>query len=456
MYNLEKDVWLKIKESLRCFLDKDVYETYFEPINEIYKVESNEIYLLVDSVFIKNRIEKIYLSKMNSILSKHLKDYSFVVVSKDEIISSDSNENKLSFSKTNASGLNPNYTFSNFVVGDSNRFAHHIATLVADKLASVANPVYIFGDVGLGKTHLMQAIGNYISYSKPDLKILYVRTQDFFTDYVKAGNKPGGYEVFSKRYDNVDVLLVDDVQFLESKDKTQIEFFKIFEKLSNEGKLIVLTSDRKASDLTNVMTRLTSRFEWGVSLDINKPDKAHRINILCAKLKQEGVNPDDFPKETLDFIASVCDSNIRELEGALKTFLFYCNVYDCNYSIDNAKEALKNNISLNESTKDIFAPTQEIKKVLDVVSTYFRISQDALLSNSRKREIVYARQLCFYVLRNKYNLTFSKIGSIFNGKDHTTVMHGYQMFEREYNLNNEAKQNVENVLRKMGKNPNVI
>jgi len=451
------EVWLEVKEQLRQELEQDVFETYFEPIKSVYKESGNLLYLIVDSAFLKARIQNNYLYRMNTLLTNYYSvPHFFMLQSKEEIIEEkkDSMHN-FNFVKANASGLNPNYTFSTFVVGDSNRFAHRYATMVADQLAGVANPVYIFGDVGLGKTHLMQAIGNYILEAKPDYKILYEKTENFVEDYVKA-SKNNGYEEFSEKFKEIDVLLVDDIQFLSGKTQCQLEFFKIFERLTSDKKLIVLTSDRKPSELKDIMTRLTSRFEWGISLDINKPDKQHRINILNSKLKQELQNPEAVPPVVVDYIATVCESNIRQLEGDLKRVLFYCEAFDLEYTLESAKEALKGVVDLQENIESSIVPSQEIKKTLDVVSSYFKITQDDLLGESRKKEIIYARKLCWYILRTRYDLTFQKIGNIFNGKDHSTVMHGYQTFEADYDINQDTKRNVENVLRKMGKNPNAV
>jgi len=448
------ELWNSVKAKLKSEYDQDTYESYFEPIVSVYKETDSTIYLIVENMFVKTRIQNSFLSKMNKLLSDTcaLNRY-FALITKDEISNKEREREKeldnLNFSRINASGLNPNYTFSTFIVGDSNRFAHRYATLAADQLAGIANPIYIFGDVGLGKTHLMQAIGNYVLENKPELKVLYVRTQDFVEEYAKASKT--GYENFSDKFSRVDILLVDDVQFLEQKPKSQIEFFKIFEKLSGDKKLIVLTSDKKASDLVEVMARLTSRFEWGISLDINKPDKAHRVSILKAKLNQECVNPSIIPDDVIDFIATICENNIRELEGALKRVLFYCEAFNYEYNIENAKEALKNITTISNMGGNSIAPTHEIKKVIDVVGTYFKIDQESLLSNSRKKELVYARQLCFYIFKTKFDLTFQKIGDIFNGKDHSTVMHGFQTIEQNVKTNEETKKNLENILRKIGK-----
>ena len=296
----------------------------------------------------------------------------------------------------------------------------------------------------------MQAIGNCVVDSSPGVKVLYIRTQDFVEEYVKAGIK-NVYDQFSQKFNDASLFLIDDIQFLESKKQCQLEFFKIFEKATESNKLVVITSDRRASDLKDIMARLTSRFEMGISLDINKPNKEHRIAILKSKLKQETKEPEKVPEEVIDYIASVCENNIREREGALKRVLFYCDAFEYEFSLDSAKEALKNLVSSSESIGSVTAPTHELKKMLDIVSSYFKLDQDTLLSDSRKKDVVYARQMCWYLMRSKYNLTYQKIGDIFNGKDHSTVMQGCEVFESDFNLNSSTRKNVENVLRKMGK-----
>ena len=451
------EVWSEIKSKIKSEVDSDVYESYFESINQIYKDTGKVIYLVVDNMFLKNRIENVYLNKMNSMLSEYYgQDKTFLLITRNEIAEKEEKEKNLkeaiNFTRTNSSGLNPAYTFSTFVVGDSNRMAHRYAILASEQQAEVSNPVYFFGDVGLGKTHLMQAIGNAILENKPELNVLYIRTQDFSEDYLKAGKN--NYEGFSDKFYNVDVLLVDDIQFLEGRTKTQIEFFKIFERLHNDKKLIVITSDRKAAELP-LMSRLTSRFEWGMSIDLDKPSKEHRINILKIKLKQLTADPDKIPLDVLDFIATACDSNVRELEGALKRFLFYCEAFGTSYDLENAKDALQNYLSIS-SIPGTVTTSNEIKKILDVVSSYFKFSIDALMSTARKKELVYARQLCFYIMKNNYGMTFQKIGDIFGGKDHSTIMHGYSIIENELSTSEETKKNIENILRKLGKSSNEV
>lgn len=455
------EVWNKIKQRLENSLESYVFEDYFSNINEIYKEQNNNIYLVVENAFYKKRIQNEYLDMMNEMLKDYYPNTKrFFLITKEEMVQEEENKkaalNTEIFSKKNNSGLNPDFTFSNYVVGNSNRFAHRYAVLVADQKTNIANPVYIFGNVGLGKTHLMQAIGNAILESDASAKILYIGTQDFIEEYVKSGTRPGGYERFSEKFDDIDVLLVDDIQFLENKTQSQMEFFKIFERLSNNNKLILLTSDRKSSDLTNIMARLTSRFEKGLSLDINKPDKELRIQILNSKIKQELPHPEDFPEEVIDYIATVCDNNVRQLEGCLKRVLYQCAAFELDYTVENAKDALKNIIDFADVTSNAPASNEEVKNLIGVTCSYFKINETDLLSNSRKKELVYARQICWYLLKTKYDLTFKKIGSLFGGKDHSTILHGCNAIEEGIKSSSETQKNVENILRRVGKGTNQI
>lgn len=454
------EVWSKIKERLKNTLDDYIYEDYFANVNEIYKEQNNNIYLVVENPFYKKRIQNEYLDRMNNMLQDYYPTIKrFYLITKDEMIQEEENKkaalNTEVFSRKNNSGLNPDYTFSNFVVGNSNRFAHRYAVLVADQRTNIANPIYIFGSVGLGKTHLMQAIGNAIIESDASAKVLYIGTQDFIEEYVKNNSKEA-YERFSEKFSDVDVLLVDDIQFLETRNQSQMEFFKIFERLSNNNKLILLTSDKKAADLTNIMGRLTSRFEKGLSLDINKPDKELRIQILNSKLKQDLPHPEEFPTEVIDYIATVCDNNVRQLEGCLKRVLYHCAAFEVEYSIENAKEALKNIIDFADITASSPASNEEIKRLISTTCSYFKLNETDLLSNSRKQELVYARQICWYLLKTKYELTFKKIGSLFGGKDHSTIMHGCNAIEESLKIDNKTKLNVDNILRRMDKDSNAI
>ena len=455
MNNLN-DLWIKIKEELRNEVSESVFDDYFLNINEIYKEQNNNLYLVVENSFYKKKIQNQYLDKLNYLLQLYETDKRFYLITKEEAQKEESTkkDTKIPFKvKNNASGLNPNYTFSTYMVGDSNRMAHRYAVLVSEQRADLANPVYIFGGVGLGKTHLMQAIGNAIAENDPNAKILYTSAQDFCDEYVRCVGKEG-YTKFAQKFD-VDVLLVDDIQIIENKDQTQIEFFKIFERLSNKNKLIILTSDKKPADLTNIMTRLTSRFEKGLSFDISKPNKELRIKILNSKIKQELPNPETVPSEVVDYLATVCDRDVRQLEGCLKRVLLDCELFEKDFTIENAKESLKNMLDFTSQVSSS-ASNDDIKRLISIVCGYFKVSESDLLSQSRKKEIVYARQITWYILKEKYDLTFKKIGLLFGGKDHSTIMHGCGIISDSVKSSKETQKNLENIQRKMGKDTNIV
>ena len=292
----QTEIWHEVKNELANQLENNTFEEIFESVDSVFKVRNNYIYLVVDNDFIKKRIEMLYLSRMNRLLENYVSErHEYRLITRDdaeeelnqeqayEINQPDYTAHDDRYLNTN---LNSSYTFRNFVVGNSNRLAYTSALKVADQPGVVANPLYIFGDVGLGKTHLMQGVGNYILEGDINTRVLYVKADQFVEDYVKYSSKKK-YNEFNNFYRSVDVLLVDDIQFLAKKEKSQEEFFKLFELLHSQQKQIVITSDRKASDLRDIMARLTSRFAWGVTVDINRPDLEHRIKILEKKLKAE-------------------------------------------------------------------------------------------------------------------------------------------------------------------------
>ncbi|MDD3112959.1 MAG: chromosomal replication initiator protein DnaA [Candidatus Izemoplasmatales bacterium] len=450
-------IWDKIKYQLQMTLDDDVYNEHFFGISNVFKVINNTIYLISPNSFIKSKIESFYLNRLNAMLNEYLPEkHLFKIITKEqaaeEIAKTSSYEINVpepDLESKYKTGLNNSYTFDNFVVGSSNRLAYTSAMKVADQPGVVANPLYIFGDVGLGKTHLMQCVGNYIIENDVNKKVLYVKTDQFIEDYAKAAQKKA-FDDFSKKYENVDILLVDDIQFLSGKTQSQLEFFKIFEKLKESNKQIVITSDRPASELYEIMSRLTSRFEWGLSVDINRPNLEHRILILKKKLQAETSDPDLIPESILDYIASIFDNNVRELEGALKRVLFYCTAFDYKFTIANAEEALKNLInSKNISNKTL--ESSNFNNVLDIVSSYYNISTSDLLSKKRKKQYVFPRQVSMYILKELFDLTYKKIGQIFNNRDHSTVIYSIEQIANDMQIDSIKKSDIDKLLVKCGK-----
>lgn len=451
-------VWGEIKEELRNDLEEMVYAEIFEPVDTVFKVVNNYVYIVAPSDFIKKRIEMLYLNKLNKYLSNKFEEqHKIKVITEAQASEELSNQMDFSITKspTPAEGkyfkgnLNSSYTFNSFVVGNSNRLAYTSAIKIADQPGIVANPLYIFGDVGLGKTHLMQCVGNYILEGDMNKKVLYVKTDHFVEEYVRLASKRK-FDEFNSKYRDVDVLLVDDIQFLAKKEKSQEEFFKLFEILHGSQKQIVITSDRSANELKDIMSRLTSRFEWGVTVDINRPDLDHRIKILQKKLRAETSDPSLIPTGVIEYIASVFDNNVRELEGALKRVLFYCTAFNLDFNVVNAELALANLIK--PRVKEGYLNEAKINNVMSIVADYYRISTSDLVSKKRTSNYVFPRQVAMYIIKTVYDLPYKKIGSYFSNRDHSTVMHSVEKITNEMQMVKDVKKDVEKLKVKCGEN----
>jgi len=336
--------------------------------------------------------------------------------------------------------LNPKYTFDSFVIGACNRFAHAAALAVAEKPAKAYNPLFIYGGVGLGKTHLLQAIAHYVNKHFSSLQASYVSSEKFTNDFITSIREKDKIVGFQKKYRNKDILLVDDIQFLENKEATQEEFFHTFNTLYEAGKQIVISSDRPPKDIATLEDRLRSRFEWGLITDIQPPDLETRIAILHKKAQFDNLS---VPDDVMEFIASRIQSNIRELEGALIRVVAFSSITRSSVSLDLAEEVLK----------DIF-PEREarpisISLIQREVSNYFNISRGELLSNKRTQSIVYPRQVAMYLARELTDLSLPKIGSEFGNKDHTTVMHANTKIEKLLNEKREVYNHIQELTNKI-------
>ncbi|QMS84945.1 chromosomal replication initiator protein DnaA [Candidatus Xianfuyuplasma coldseepsis] len=449
-------IWEEIKQSLEDDLDDEVFTEIFEPVNTVFKVVNNYIYLIAPNDFIKRRIEMLYLNKLNRYLELRLDDpHKFRIMTEEQASKELADEKEFAVNTPDQTlvdryiqgNINTSYTFDSFVVGNSNRLAYTSAIKVADQPGIVANPLYIFGDVGLGKTHLMQCVGNYILEGNMNSRVLYVKTDQFVEEYVRHASKKK-FDEFNEKYRNVDVLLVDDIQFLSGKDQSQNEFFKLFELLHGQQKQIVITSDRSANELKDIMSRLTSRFEWGVTVDINRPDLDHRIKILRKKLMAETSNADLIPNDVIEYIASVFDNNVRELEGALKRVLFYCTAFNIDFTVKNAEAALENLVK--PRINDNFLSENKIKNIMSIVSDYYRISTSDLISKKRTAKYVFPRQVSMYLIKTLYDLPYKKIGTFFNNRDHSTVMHSVEKITNEIEMDINVKKDVEKLTIKCG------
>jgi len=346
---------------------------------------------------------------------------------------------------TEVSQLNPRYIFETFVIGASNRFAHAAAVAVAEAPAKAYNPLFIYGESGLGKTHLLHAIGAYAKELYGGVRVRYVSSEEFTNDFINS-IRDDKASVFQRRYRDLDVLLVDDIQFLENKERTQEEFFHTFNTLYNANKQIVISSDRPPKQLTTLEDRLRSRFEWGLITDIQPPELETRIAILRKKAAQDKLNA---PDDVLEYIASKISTNIRELEGALIRVTAFASLNRQSVDLSLAEIVLKDLIP-NESSLEITSAT-----IMAQTAAYFSLTLDDLCGTSRSRVLVNARQIAMYLCRELTELSLPKIGQLFGGRDHTTVMHADRkirqlMAERRsiYNqvteLTNRIRQHAKN------------
>ena len=338
-----------------------------------------------------------------------------------------------------SSTLNPKYTFDSFVIGNSNRFAHAASLAVAESPAKAYNPLFIYGGVGLGKTHLMHAIGHYILQNNPNAKVVYVSSEKFTNELINA-IKDDKNEEFRTKYRSVDVLLIDDIQFIAGKERTQEEFFHTFNTLHEANKQIILSSDRPPKEIPTLEDRLRSRFEWGLIADIQAPDFETRMAILKKKADVENLN---VPNEVMVYIATKIKSNIRELEGALIRIVAYSSLTNREITVDLATEALKDIIS-NKQNKSI-----TIDLIQDVVAAYFNLRVEDLKSQRRTRNVAYPRQIAMYLSRKLTDMSLPKIGEEFGGRDHTTVIHAYEKISETLNNDESLEHTINDITKKL-------
>lgn len=451
-------IWQQVKAVLKEKLDESTFTATFGNINEIYKIQNNHIYLCVNDLLSKYRIEKFYLNDMNTILADFVEQKMlFKIMTNDEMKKDQEKKEQTPFVEPEKSTLfksrtlRPEYTFDNFVTGESNREAFTFSIKVADSPHVTVNPLYIFGDVGLGKTHLMTAIGHYILDNNISANIIFTTAQQFTQDYFTATNKNNksnnSVEEFDNFYRSADVLLVDDIQFLKDKQKTQEEFFKLFEYLHENNKQIVITSDRPASEL-DIMERLKSRFSWGIPVDVRKPNFLLRKSILKKKLAFLISDPSIVSDEALDYIANCFDENVRELEGALRRFVSYCVAFNIDFSLEAAEESLKSIISKDRQASED-NNSVIVEKIKNIVASYYNISARDLSAVTRKQEIVYARMITIYLLRSVLNLQLKKIGDYLGGRDHATIAHSLDKIESSINSDPMVKQDIDVLINKI-------
>ena len=341
-------------------------------------------------------------------------------------------------------GLNRKYTFDTYVVGDNNSFAHAAAVAVAESPAEIYNPLFIYGGVGLGKTHIMQSIGNYILTKDPNKKVMYVTSEAFTNELVESikNDRTNTNQKFRDKYRKVDVLLIDDIQFIAGKESTQEEFFHTFNTLQTQGKQIILTSDKPPKEMETLEERIRSRFEWGLMADIGTPDYETRMAILRKKAETDNFDIDD---DILNYIASNISSNIRELEGALNKLLAFHNLEHTHITMDIAERELSNIIT-PDKPREITA-----QLIIEVVSEHFHISVDQMISKTRSSEIARPRQIAMYLCRNELHESYPTLRDCFKRKDHSTVLYACERVENDMAKDPQTRAAVE-AIRKLLRN----
>ena len=433
--------WEKTLDMLRSETDDYKYLTWFKPLKPIYVGDDRIVFEAQDRFVINVLRSRHYLTLKNAVMLCYGKEYQIDFVAPGDPLPVPAPKNAPA-APTQAfeSSLNPKYTFDTFVVGTSNRFAHAASLAVAELPADAYNPLFLYGGVGLGKTHLMHAIGHYILDNNPSAKVMYITSENFTNQLISAIAKKTNQE-FRDKLRNVDVLMVDDIQFIAGKTATQEEFFHTFNELHSGGKQIVISSDRPPKEIPTLEERLRSRFEWGLIADIGRPDYETRIAILRKKAELEHILVDD---DVLHFIAEQTESNIRELEGSLTRVNAMAALNGGKITLDVAREELENIMPGRE--KKVLTP--EI--IMDACAKEFGLTRDDLLSQRRNREIAGTRQLAMYLIREMTQLSTTRIGEVFGGRDHTTVMHACDKVARLEKSDEDTQQALTRLRRTLG------
>jgi chromosomal replication initiator protein len=403
-----KQVWRAALGELQVSLSPANYETWLKD-TALVAVDDSRFRVAVPNGFAKDWLETRYRTLIGQTLAR--------VVGGTE---------------GGAVNLNPRYTFRTFIVGSANRLAHAASLSVAERPGHAYNPLFLYGGVGLGKTHLMHAIGNAVSARFPRKRVVYATSEKFTNEFI-ASIQQGRVEDFRARYRRIDLLLIDDIQFIADKERTQEEFFHTFNAIHEDGKQIVLSSDRPPKQITTLEERLRSRFEWGLIADLTAPDLETRIAILRAKAEEQGVS---IASDSLEFIARRVASNIRELEGALNRIVAYANMQGMPISVDLA-QAVLSNVLYNPKRRAI---TPE--RIAQAVSEYYGVDLEALRGQKRDRAIVVPRQIAMYLMRAETDVSLMRIGAELGGRDHSTVLHACDKIDREASDNEDFRREL--------------
>ena len=448
------EIWVRCKDKLKESFNEKVFNVWIKPIMPL-EVTDTYYKVAVKNDFFKTMLEENYAQVIEGVLAGIMsKNIKLIIETMDNGSSGSEaaeempavpakreqqqlfNENT-SVQQPDESNLNPKYVFETFVIGNSNRFAHAAAQAVANDPAHAYNPLFLYGGVGLGKTHLMHAIGNRIKQNNPSMKVLYNSSEKFTNEIINSiQNKTT--EAFRQKYRNIDCLIIDDIQFLKGKEQTQVEFFHTFNALKDADKQIIISSDRPPREIETLEDRLRSRFDQGLTADIQTPDLETRMAILRTKAASDNIV---LPTEVITLLATNIATNIREIEGAYNKIVAYTSLMHMPITVETAQKVL------SDMGNDIKTRTITYEGIIKVVADHYNVKQDELFNKKRTQNIAFPRQVAMYLCRELADLSYPRIGELFGGRDHTTVIHAYEKISNFKNSNlafqNELQEIIE-------------
>lgn len=450
------EIWYKCQEKIKESFSDSIYRAWFQPITPI-EINSKYCRVEVKTEFFKKLIEANYAPVIKGILSNITGEQIELIidVSKNEATTlseqqtsipqptkpGDDNKPLTLFSPLQEntmveSNLNPKYLFENFVIGNSNRFAHAAASKVSENPGYAYNPLFIYGGSGLGKTHLMHAIGNRIKQNNPSLQVLYISSERFTNEIVEAIYKKTT-ESFRQKYRNIDCLIIDDIQFLEGKEQTQVEFFHTFNALYEANKQIIISSDRPPQVIEYLEDRLRTRFEWGLKADIEPPDLETRMAILRQKAASDNI---ELPNEVVTLIATSITNNIREIEGTYNSVIAKTSMLNIPLNLENVKKILLDNGVNTAKVQSI-----SFDDIATTVAKYYGINVNDLTGKKRTQTVALPRQVAMFLCRELADFTYPKIGEYFGGRDHTTVIHAYEKISKSKKTDNKLQRQLQEI-----------
>lgn len=445
------EIWVKCTDKFKESANEKIFDVWIKPIIPL-EVTDTYYKVAVKNSFFKTMLEENYANLIEGILSNIMgKNISLIIETmegeaslSEELLEprpTKTQQQQLFTEKTaeqqiDESNLNPKFVFETFVIGNSNRFAHAAAQAVANNPAHAYNPLFLYGGVGLGKTHLMHAIGNRIKQNNPGMKVLYTTSEKFTNEIINSiQNK--NTEAFRQKYRNIDCLIIDDIQFLKGKEQTQVEFFHTFNALKDANKQIIISSDRPPREIETLEDRLRSRFDQGLTADIQPPDLETRMAILRTKALSDNIQ---MPNDVITLLATNIATNIREIEGAYTKIVAYTSLMDMPITMETAQKVL------SDMGNTVKTRTITFEGITKVVAEHYNIKQDELFNKKRTQNIAHPRQVAMYLCRELADLSYPKIGELFGGRDHTTVIHAYEKISKNKNTNLALQKELQEMI----------